>query len=47
MADTTTLLEGLYFGEGPRWHQGRLWFSDFYDHQVKSVDSDGQVRVET
>jgi sugar lactone lactonase YvrE len=46
MADTTTLLEGLYFGEGPRWHQERLWFSDFYDHQVKSVDSAGQVRVE-
>jgi sugar lactone lactonase YvrE len=46
MADTTTLIDGLYFGEGPRWHQGRLWFSDFYDHQVKSVDSAGEVRVE-
>ena len=26
--------EGLYFGEGPRWHDGRLWYSDFYDHAV-------------
>ena len=46
MADTTTLIEGLHFGEGPRWHDGRLWFSDFYDHQVKSVDEAGDVRVE-
>jgi sugar lactone lactonase YvrE len=46
MADTSTLIEGLYFGEGPRWHDGRLWFSDFYDHQVKSVDPGGGARVE-
>jgi sugar lactone lactonase YvrE len=46
MADTRTLAEGLYFGEGPRWHQDRLWFSDFYDHQVKSVSLDGDTRVE-
>lgn len=23
-------LDGLSFGEGPRWHEGRLWSSDFY-----------------
>jgi sugar lactone lactonase YvrE len=33
------LADGLYFGEGPRWHDGRLWFSDFYDHAVKSADA--------
>ena len=27
---TRVLAEGIYFGEGPRWRQGRLWFSDFY-----------------
>jgi sugar lactone lactonase YvrE len=32
--------EGLYFGEGPRWHDGRLWFSDFYDHAVKTFHPD-------
>ena len=32
------LLDGLHFGEGPRWHDGRLWLSDFYDHAVKAVD---------
>lgn len=37
------LADGLYFGEGPRWHRGALWFSDFYDHAVKTVDMDGNV----
>jgi sugar lactone lactonase YvrE len=37
---------GLYFGEGPRWHEGRLWFSDFYDHAVKSLDASGVIRTE-
>lgn len=23
-------LDGLSFGEGPRWHEGRAWYSDFY-----------------
>ena len=46
MADTSILLERLHFGEGPRWHDGRLWFSDFYAHAVKSVDETGKVRTE-
>jgi len=46
MLTATTLVEGLHFGEGPRWHDGRLWFSDFYDHAVKSTDGAGNVRVE-
>ena len=25
----SVLREGLYFGECPRWHDGRLWYSDF------------------
>jgi len=43
---TRVLCEGIYFGEGPRWHEGRLWFSDFYAHAVKSVSLNGDVRVE-
>ena len=39
---TTALLEGLTFPEGPRWHDGRLWFSDFYAHEVVAVDLDGR-----
>lgn len=46
MTKARGLAGGLYFGEGPRWHQGRLWFSDFYDHAVKSADVSGAVRKE-
>jgi sugar lactone lactonase YvrE len=44
--ETRTLAKGLYFGEGPRWHDGRLWFSDFYAHAVKSVSLAGDLRTE-
>lgn len=40
---TTTLLDGLGFPEGPRWHDGRLWFSDFADQVVRTVGLDGSV----
>ena len=33
--------EGLAFGEAPRWHEGRLWYSDFYRHGVYSMAEDG------
>jgi sugar lactone lactonase YvrE len=46
MKTARVLVEGLSFGEGPRWHDGRLWFSDFYDHAVKSMDASGVVRTE-
>lgn len=42
MSDLTTILDGLAFGEGPRWRDGRLWFSDFYRHEVVTVTPDGQ-----
>jgi sugar lactone lactonase YvrE len=44
--DARVLSEGVYFGEGPRWRQGRLWFSDFFARAVKSVSLAGDVRVE-
>jgi hypothetical protein len=47
MTSTTRILaDGIYFGEGPRWHDGRLWFSDFYAHAVKSVSLAGDLRTE-
>lgn len=47
MGRTTRILtEGIYFGEGPRWRDGRLWFSDFYAHAVKSVSLAGDLRTE-
>jgi sugar lactone lactonase YvrE len=47
MARTTRILcEGIYFGEGPRWRNGRLWFSDFFGHTVSSVSLAGDKRTE-
>ncbi len=39
------LLTGLSFGEGPRWRNDRLYFSDFYVHQVRTVDESGKAET--
>jgi sugar lactone lactonase YvrE len=45
-----TLLDGLVFGEGPRWRGDRLWLSDMHAHTVLTVDLAGKredvLRVE-
>lgn len=41
----SVLSEGHHFLEGLRWHDGRLWMSDFYSHRVMAVDLDGNVEV--
>jgi sugar lactone lactonase YvrE len=49
MADTAagTVLSGYSFLEAPRWHDGRIWCSDFYTGQVVSAREDGSgVRLE-
>ena len=44
MTNTTEILiDGLTFTEAPRWHEGRLYFSDFFTHQVLAVDTKGQL----
>jgi len=47
--NTEVLIEGLTFTEGPRWHDGRLYFSDFFTHRVLAVDTKGNMEpiVET
>ena len=40
---TKILLEGLVFGEGPRWHDGKLWFSDMHARWVMTVDLAGRA----
>jgi sugar lactone lactonase YvrE len=42
---TTVLLDGLAFPEGPRWHDGRLWFSDQHDRRVVAMDPDGTAET--
>lgn len=39
------LLDGLRFAECPRWHDGRLWFSDIFAHRVMTVTEDGSAAV--
>lgn len=46
MGTTTVLTGGIFFGEGPRWHNGKLWFSDFYETAVKTCTADGKVNIE-
>ncbi|GAB3588525.1 SMP-30/gluconolactonase/LRE family protein [Amycolatopsis endophytica] len=44
---TTTVLDGFSYLECPRWHEGRIFFSDFYTHLVHSCTEDGSdLRVE-
>ena len=38
---TRTLIDHGTFYEGPRWHDGRWWVSDFYRRVVLSFDPDG------
>ena len=40
-----TLMKGLTFGEGPRWHENKFYFSDFYSHKVYSLDLSGKHEV--
>jgi sugar lactone lactonase YvrE len=39
------LVDGIVFGEGPRWHAGRLYFSDIGDHRVCAVGLDGRLET--
>lgn len=40
-----TLMDGLRFSEAPRWHEGRLWFSDFFRREVIALSPDGTAHV--
>jgi sugar lactone lactonase YvrE len=38
---STVLAEGFTYGEGPRWRDGKLWFSDMHADAVRTLDADG------
>jgi sugar lactone lactonase YvrE len=40
-----TLMTGLAFGESPRWHDGRLWFSDWVAKEIIALDLEGNSEV--
>ncbi len=45
LRDVQTLMTGLAFGESPRWHEDRLWFSNWGAQEVVAVDLDGNSEV--
>jgi sugar lactone lactonase YvrE len=42
-ATPKVLLDGLYFPEGPRWHDGALYFSDMHGHAVWRLTPEGKA----
>jgi len=42
LSEVQTLLSGLAFPESPRWHNGRLWFSNWCANEVIAVDLNGK-----
>src|SRR3954447_14020888 len=45
MSELRVVLSGITFGESPRWHDGRLWLSDWGAQQVLAVDVDGNSEL--
>jgi sugar lactone lactonase YvrE len=45
MSKLQTLVTGISFGEQPRWHEDRLWFSDWGTREVIAVDLEGKSEV--
>lgn len=41
------LMTGLALGESPRWHEGRLWLSDWGAHEVLAADLAGNREIVT
>jgi sugar lactone lactonase YvrE len=39
------LMTGVAMGESPRWHENRLWFSDWGAQEILAVDSNGKSEV--
>ena len=45
MPELQTLITGIVFGEAPRWHDNRLWFSDWGTQEVVAVDLEDKSEV--
>jgi sugar lactone lactonase YvrE len=45
MPDLQILMNGLAFGESPRWHANRLWLSDWGAQEIVAVDLAGNRQV--
>ncbi|MET9490866.1 SMP-30/gluconolactonase/LRE family protein [Nocardia sp. NPDC006630] len=45
MNEPEILMRGIVFGESPRWHEGKLWFSDWGANEVIALGRDGGHEV--
>ncbi|MDQ3945899.1 MAG: SMP-30/gluconolactonase/LRE family protein, partial [Actinomycetota bacterium] len=45
MSELRTVAEGLSYLEGPRWREGRVYTSDFYNQRVAAIAPDGTVET--
>src|SRR5690349_18706171 len=45
MRELKMLMDGIVLGECPRWHAGRLWFSDWGARELVAVDMSGRHEV--
>jgi sugar lactone lactonase YvrE len=45
MSDVQILMTGIVLGESPRWHDGRLWFSDWGAQELIAVGASGRSEV--
>jgi sugar lactone lactonase YvrE len=45
MPEPQILLSGLVIGESPRWHEDRLWFSNWGAQEIVAVDLEGNSEV--
>src|SRR5215510_4284931 len=45
MPEIKTLLTGLAMGESPRWHEDRLWLSDWGAQEIIASDLEGNREV--
>jgi sugar lactone lactonase YvrE len=42
---STPLAEGFVFGDGVRWHENRVWFSDLHGNRIMTADVAGNLAV--
>jgi sugar lactone lactonase YvrE len=45
MHNLKKLAEGIHFGEGPRWHENKLWFSDMQGFKVMTLDLENNLET--
>ena len=45
MYDVRVLADGIHFGEGARWRDGKLWLSEIFENRVITVTESGEIEV--